>query len=362
MDPKDQTPTENSPPVDNIEPPVPGVVEPSAPAPTPVKSRKINKKKLLIIVAVIAAIAGLVAAAYYILYLPNTPENIVKKSFENTLQLEKASGKGAVNYKQNNSEAGVSVSYVAQTDKTKNASSIKAEVTVGQAKIPLEARSVDNSVYLKIDDTSGIATLAKGYLGEESGDLVEQLGKQLNGKWIQFDDSAPNSAGVGSCSSALTAEFSQEDIDQLLSVYDKNSFIDVKNIAGDTIEGRSVKRAELVINEDKAKAFEAGISQLEFFKKLQECGNATDQQNLTGDKNSEESSKITVWVDTAKKEIAKIALEGSDKESTMSFDFTFTADPVDIQKPEGATPVNQILPQLFPALTGAQALQSQFGQ
>lgn len=343
----------------NNQPPTPPDGEelsPSTPPlstePQPEKPKKQGGKKKWKVLGVSAfVLIALIIGFYYLIYLPNTPQNILKKSVENALKMDKISGSGTLGFKQNNSDSGFSLAYALQTDTTKNAASVKAEAAVGEIKIPFEARTVENSAYLKLDDLSGVATLATGFLGPESGAAIGKLGKQISGQWIEFDQSVTQGSGADTCTAGLTSQLSDEDIKQIIDLYNQNMFIDIKSTASDTIDGRSVTKAELGINQEKAKAFGASTQQLDIVKKLTSCSSTASGVGSDQASSLESSdAKLTVWVDKSKKEIVKIGLEGSDSDNTTTLDFTFNSDPVDIQKPEGAIPATQLLGQVLPLL------------
>lgn len=311
-----------------------------------------KKKIVAIVIAVIALLISASAGAYYLVYLPNTPQNILKKSAENTLKLQQVSGSGSASVTTKDSGA-FTVGYKIQSDSVKNTASAKVDVAYSGVKLPFEVRSVDKAVYLKVGDLSTVKALATGYLGAESAGLVDTLSKQISDKWIEFDESLIKTATTDKCSIlAGNNSISEQQVQQIVSLYDKNTFIDIKKTSPDTVNGQKVIKAELGLNKDKAKAFAKDAEQLDIVKKLKDCGGdtATKSDTVKKAESATGTYEFTVWVNKSKKEIVKMAFKGTDKDTTMNVDFTYNKDKVDVQKPEGAVPAMQLFGQLAPLL------------
>lgn len=349
----DPTPTETpTPPTGDV------TQAPTVSSPTPPDGKKKfslggKKTKLAsIIIAGVILLGAVGAGAYYGVYLPNTPQNILKKSVANTLKQEKISGKGNASFTGKDSTA-VTAAYTLQTDSTKNAAAATVDLSVSGIKLPLEVRSVDKAVYLKFGDLSTVQALATASLGAESAGLVDTISKQVSNKWIEFDESLIKTASNDKCS-VLTenGKLSDSDVDKLVSIYDKNEFVEIKKTSSDTVDGRKVTKAELGLNKDKAKAFGKDVEQLDMFKKLKECSGDTAGKTEAA-KDAEEfkgNYELTAWVDKSKKELVKVSLKVTDDDGSMSADFTFNKDQVNITKPEGAIPAMQLLTQFSPLL------------
>lgn len=338
---------------------------PTVTTPTPPESKKKfnlggKKTKLAgIIVAGIILLGAVGAGAYYGVYLPNTPQNVLKKSVANTLKQEKISGKGTASISGKDS-ATATAAYTLQTDSTKNAAAATIDISVSGIKLPLEVRSVDKAVYLKVGDLTTIQALATASLGAESAGLVDTISKQVSNKWIEFDESLIKTASDKCSVLTENGKLSDSDVDKLVGIYDKNEFIEIKKTSSDTVDGRKVTKAELGLNKEKAKTFGKDIEQLDIFKKLKECSGDANSKTIGATQGEEfkGSYELTAWVDKSKKELVKVAVKVTDDKNSMSADFTFNKDQVNIVKPEGAIPAMQLLSQFAPLLGTGSGLPS----
>ncbi len=332
-------------------PPAPVTQQPT-PSLQPPKRFGGKKAKLAgIIIAGVILLSAVGAGAYYGIYLPNTPQNVLKKSVANTLKQEKISGKGSASFTGKDSAA-VTANYTLQTDSTKNAIAATVDLAISGIKLPLEVRSVDKAFYLKVGDLSTVQALAATALGPEVAGYVDEVSKQISNKWIEFDESLVKTVGGDKCS-VLTenSKLSDEDIDKLVSIYDKNEFVEIKKASGDTVDGRKVTKAELAINKDKTKTFAQDVQQLDMFKKLKECSG--DAESAVDTKQAEEfkgNYELTAWMDKSKKELVKVSLKITEDGNSVSADFTFNNDEVNITKPDDAVPAMQFLSQFAPLL------------
>lgn len=319
------------------------------------KIKNIPKKTAIIIAVALIVLLGGSAAAYYGIVVPNKPQNVVKKVIENTLTMEKFSGKGSASFqsKSEGDAAGAgTVSYSLQGDNTKNASAGQIEVAIMGVKIPFEYKAVDKAFYLKVGDLSTVEALIAAEAGAESAAGIKQVIDKVTNKWIEFDESLLKSYTSDECG-LLSGDnkLSDQDIDKMLELYDKNMFIDVKSKSKDTVDGKKVTKVELGLNEEKAKAFGKDLEQLEFVKKLNKCLGDDKSATDTAAEEFKGDASFTVWIDSGKN-LVKFELKANDPEMSINADFTFNDDKVDIQKPEGATPAMQIIGELSPLLGG----------
>lgn len=107
-----------------------------------------NKKKLVGIIAAAVIVLGGSAGAYYGYYLPNQPQNILKKSVSDLLKKDQISGNGKMNFSSKNedgSNAAGTVDYSLQTDMPKNTFGGKFDIAYSGVKLPVEVRGVDKA-------------------------------------------------------------------------------------------------------------------------------------------------------------------------------------------------------------------------
>ncbi|MBI5357854.1 hypothetical protein HZB74_03345 [Candidatus Saccharibacteria bacterium] len=318
------------------------------------KIKNIPKKTAIIIAVVVVALLGGSAAAYYGVVVPNKPQNVIKKTIENTLTMEKFSGKGSASFQDKSGEqsTAVTANYSLQGDSTKNASAGQIEVAVTGIKVPFEYRAIEKALYLKVGDLSTVESLIAAQAGPGSEAYIKEITGKVTNKWIEFDESLLKSYTSDECSLLSgDTKLTNQDVEKLLELYDKNMFIDVKSTSKEKIDGKSVTKAELGLNEEKAKAFGKELEQVEYFKKIDKCLGDDKSATETATEEFKGDASFTVWIDKGKN-LVKFELKMTDDEGSLSADFTFNNDEVNIQKPEGATPAMQILGELSPLFGG----------
>lgn len=303
----------------------------------------------------VVIVGGVAAGVYYGIVVPNKPENVLKSSVKNLVNQDQISGKGQASVSAKDSMS-VTADYSLQSDKTKQATAGTFDISVSGVKLPIEFRMIDQNAYVKVGNLDTIKGLAAGFGGEETAQAVGVIADKVSNKWIEFDKSLLNTTLGKDCDPLRY--MSQDEINQIMSLYEQNSFVTIKNTSEDTIDNKKVTKYELGIDQQKAKEFGTSLNQVEAIKRLDKCG-----------KNSEDTTKaaedfkgnveLTVWVDKGAKEIKKIGLNVDDDEGSLEADFVFNNDPVNIEKPEDAVPAMQLLSQLSPVLgANPRALQS----
>lgn len=305
------------------------------------------------IAAGLILLTGGSAAAYYGIYLPNTPENILKKSISNALTAPATSGKGSGNIKDKDSAA-IFLNYALQQDTTKNTFNIVLDAAFSGVKLPVEVRSVDKSLFFKVGDLATLKGVAALY-APETGPLIDEVSKKVSNQWIEVDQSLLNSVFKDEkCNpfSSTAYKFTDNDSKELLSVYDKNEFVSIKNASDDTIEGRTVTKMELGVDQSKSDAFGKELEQTAFFKRINECSKGVSPGSKQPTDQFKGTSDLTVWVDKSQKEIVKLALAIKDDQAEGSFDFTYNKDKVDIVRPESSKPLMQVVGELGPLFQG----------
>lgn len=314
----------------------------------------LSKAKLVAVIAGAAVVVGgASAAAYYGVVVPNQPQNVLKSSTENFLKKDKISGKGSLSFKGKDSPA-ATVSYTLKADQTKNASEGTADLSVSGTKIPLEFKALEKSAYLKVGDLSNVESLAATAYGPETGALVNSLAAKVENKWIEFDESLLKSATSNNCSLFSDQNrISDEQINQLMEIYEKNTFATIKNESSEEVEGKSATKYELGLDKEKAKTFGKEVQQLDFVKKLKECSGPSASETDTNLDEFKGEASMTVWVDKAKKQIVKIAFSTSNEGDSLNADFIVNDENVDVKKPEGAIPATQLLGEISPFLGAA---------
>lgn len=332
--------------------PAPVTAGPVASAPVASKKKR-NLKLIGIIAGVLVLLIGATAAAYLGVIAPNQPENVLAKSVENTLKLKQVSGKGSLNFSTGGQDSrALVVNYSLKSDSDKNAASAVIDAAYSGAKLPLEVRAIDKSVFIRVGDLGSIKGALELY-SPGSGAFIDQVSKAVSNQWIEIDESLLSTAS--STCSAESLKLSDNDIKQIFDTYNKSEFATIKNSSEDKIDGRSVTKMELDFSKEKAKKFGEELEKTELFSRLEKCGGeqAKDKAKSSTDEEFKGSYSFVVWVDKSKKELVKFAVNvrQEDKGETNA-DFTFNKDKVDITKPDGAKPAMEVLGQLGPVLGG----------
>lgn len=317
-----------------------------------------NTKLAAIIIGAVVLLGGASAGAYYGIVVPNQPQNVLKKSAENLLNAEQISGKGKASFSTEGDSAGTgTVEYSIQTDSTKNALAGTFDISLSGVKIPVEARVVDKAAYVKLGDLSSIESLAAASLGAESAPIISQLSSKISDKWIEFDESFLKTATQNKCSILTDQQkISEDQINQILDIYGKNMFVTVKNESSDTVNGQKAAKYELGLDQNKAKEFGKEVGNLDYFKKIKECGGSAASTEESSVEDFKGDATFTVWVDKSKKQFVKMQLTTKEDKSSVDADFTFNNDAVNITKPEGAIPAVQLYSELISLLSGGVAV------
>ena len=180
-----------------------------------------KKAKLAgIIVAAIVLLGAVGAGAYYGVYLPNTPNNVLKSSISNLLKQNQVSGKGSASFSGKDSIAG-NINYDLKADMEKGTSAMVVEASFSGVKLPLEVRAVDKNLYVKVGDLDTIKSLAAGALGPETGSVVDEISKEVSNKWTEIDSSLIKTmTGQDKCSVLFeNNRLSSADINKILKIY-----------------------------------------------------------------------------------------------------------------------------------------------
>lgn len=366
--PAPETNTTESPPA-AAGPTPPVVTNPpvTAPPATPGKGGKKKLSLLVVAVAVVLVLLGASAGAYYGLIVPNKPENVLKTAISKLLEQPQTSSKGTISIDMKDQAAelkNVTINFTAAEDRPKKAVQIQAEGSASGVKLPVEFRVVDKAVYFKVGDLNSIKS-AVGLAAPEAAGMIDVLGEKISNQWIEIDNSLLKQASADCVVDNLFVSLNPEETKQIMKLYDENAFLTIKNTRKEQIEGVNTTRAELGIDKQKAQAFGDKLTSIESLKKATECGKAAQQQTGTGDQEVNPADEAlqdadvtaVVWIDNDKN-LRQLQLSADDKEATVTFTVTYTNDPVDIKKPEGAKPLVELLGDLSAFFGGPAALNS----
>lgn len=329
-------------------PPVPA----NEPAnPLSIDSGKRRKKGLfigLVVAAVILLLSGGAAAAYYGYYLPNKPENVLKKALANSFDREKVktvhfNGEVTVSSKEEN--VTVKTTYNGQIDQANGSFLLSSTTDALVTNITSEVRSADGKTfYFKVGSFDGLADLMTG-TGLEGTDVFAPAIEKLNNQWIEINEGLIKQA-LGDSYEGM--KLSDSDARKLAEAYEQNQFVVIKEALSDQeIKGVPSHHYRVVYDVPKLKSFvrAANASDLDLIKltdeQLEQFEQTLDESNL--------SDPWDIWIGKSDKMIRQVVVGTT--EDGVSVDFRFTVDsynqPVTVEKPEDAISILELMGMLF---------------
>ncbi len=361
-EPKEQLSPATAPPEPTVSPdaskaPVTG----GSGAPSKPAAKAGSSKKFLVALAAVLVIGLGSAAAYVGIILPNKPINVLKQALSNSLQFAATASSFKGTLAADTASSG-GVAYKADfngaADSTAKAADLTLNLTVSGVTFPIEARLVNQNVYVKLGDLSTIAGLANAY-SPGIGGLATTLSSQLSNKWIVIDSTLLNQMGAG-CILNTSWAISKADVNLLNNIYDKkgNSFVTIQSTSADLVNGQKAKKFVLSIDNDKLTAYgnDKTLDNLSLVKSAQKC-NKNVTKNVTEAKGNHGQTPLTVWVGPNKR-IAKIAYTSAKKGSlTLTFDY----NKVSVTAPANAEPAVQVLTDIQKAAAADPALLNLLG-
>lgn len=327
-------------------------------AQTPIRKRSL-KKPLIIAGVLVLAIAGASVAAYAAVIVPNKPENVLISALDNTLQQKQVSYKGSIDITSNDTAGKVEIN--GAHDGLKHADDVTLNATTSGITLPVEARLVDKNAYIKFGDLTPVTTLLSAYAGAQATDLVKVVNQQVSNKWITIDSTLLAQSGAD-CVLNSDLSLTKDDVALLKSQYKANPFAMIESSAGDTVNGQSVTKYQLSIDDDKAVKYGASLDKLSLVSALTKCNkDSTKTGAAVGD---HEKTPLTVWVNRQSKQIVQIASQSTAADAKKgikgSGQISFAYAPVSITAPSGSTPAITVFTNLQKALnTGRPGVGSQ---
>lgn len=309
--------------------PAPESMQPTA----PVVAKKSRKKPILIAVAAVVVVLASAGAAFGLWY--NKPENAVADSFMKMLTA--TSSEGVMTAKiTDEGTPGIAVSANYKQAENKEAiGGVKIEIDDNGKKYNLDgsfASSKDQTYYVKVDNLrKTIDGLAEenpmvGFYTETFNDIITSV----DGKWISISKSdlkeltgEDNTNKEVTCVEQKYNEFLKDSKQQneLKSLYQKHSFIKVKSLGSQTVDGVYANHYELTGDTNAANDFANGVKSLTVFKNIDNCL----EQDLAKDINeqmkdavkTDEGEKTTVeyWVSVWSHEPVKFKVKSTNKDN-----------------------------------------------
>jgi hypothetical protein len=322
--------------------PVVGGADPSVTTVSSPKRR--SPKKLLIIIAVILVIGLGSAAAYVGIILPNTPSNMLKRGFINTLQQPQSSSNGTFSATSNG------VTYKGTFSTAENATTKAVDgqlnLTVSGVTFSVETRLVNQNLYIKLGDLKTIAALVNGYY-PNTGPLVKSVSSALSNKWIVVDSSLLNGSKGVKCTLNSSWTLTSADIKLVEDQYNQHPFATIQSASSDTVGSQAAEKLVLSIDNATLNSFGNGLQNLSAFKALNMCSSAT---NKSSSSSSHGQTPLTVWVDKSSKRIVQVAYASGPTNKKNGFTTSVTIKlhygSVSVAAPTNAIPALQVLTQI----------------
>lgn len=297
----------------------------------------------LIAVLVLALLGGGGAAAYFGVVVPNKPENILKAAVSNTLKQKKTKFDGKLSFESTEKSASikaVNVTINGQADLEANALQSNIEVTASGVNVPLEVRSLDKTLYLKLGSLKSLSALTAG--SPEYAAYVNEIAKRVENQWLEIDETLLKQM-ESECVLDVSYNLTQEDINLILNQYKNHPFGTIKSKSSEKVGDRNAIKFEIAIDGKKSVEYADSLSELSIVKKLKEC----DKSGVSTKTEDTENGVITLWVDKSTKTVIKIATQTTPEQEAKekakaSLEVTFRYGQAEVTKPEGAKPIMEV--------------------
>ena len=294
--------------------PVVGTVNPGTPmaaaSPAIPPSKRRRLKPLLIAATGLIVLLGGSAAAYYGVIVPNQPANVLKSAIINSLQQDQVSLTSALNYQSSGGSSSIPPLKLT-IDSSRDTTAKTSDLTLGfsgyNVNLSLEARLINQNLYLKAGDLSSLAALL-GKLSPSLASPANTIAGDLSNQWVEVDSSILQQAGL-SCVLNTNLTINQADVNVLSAAYAKNSFIDIQKTSDTTVNGQAAEQFNVTLDDNKAAGFIGGLGDLSSVKSLNSCepGAASALTKIKGDN---QKDPMTIWVSKADKRVIKLSLTG----------------------------------------------------
>jgi hypothetical protein len=343
-------------------PPMAGYPNPvmqASDAPPPSSGKGHRLKRLLVVVAGLVVLAGGSAAAYYGLIVPNQPANVLKSAVINSLKQNSVNYKATVDYQPNSgaSLSPVKVTVSGSRNATAKTSDTSVEFNGYGIDLTVEARFVNNNLYIRTGNLSALAALAGNYVPSLSG-TATTISDDLSNQWIEADQSLLDQAGLG-CFLNSNFSLTQTDINLLSSDYAKHQFMNIKQITTASVNGHAAEEFQVNVADNTAAGFIQNIGNLSAIKHLETCKGVTRVSgSLANIKGDTKSTPLTIWVSKSNKQIVQMSLPNtaqdiSTDQGKVNNLLTLNYANASITAPANSESVLQLYTKLAPALQSA---------
>ena len=231
--------------------------------------------------------------------------------------------------------------FTSAEDAVAKAADFQVNLTVSGVTFPVEARLVNQNLYVKVGDLSTIAGLIDTYV-PSAGSTVKSLSSELSNQWIVIDSTLLDESASLKCALNSSWTLSDSDIQLLGSQYDKHPFADIQSTGSGTVAGKPAEKFVLSIDNGALNDFGNGLKDLSLLKTLSKCLGGTSMSTPATDHSH---TPLTVWVDKSSKRIVQVAAASTTQKSGLTGSLTITLNygKVSITAPSGAKPALQVI-------------------
>jgi len=207
----------------------------------------------------------------------------------------------------------------------------------------------DGNLYVKVNDAKKLIDGLTG--GVELPPSFTTIIAKIDSKWIKISaadlkDVSEDYSKTQQCTSDVVKKYENDSaaINQIVDLYSKNRFIEVKEKLG----SKNGSLGYLIDgNNEKAKSFAKGLSDTTIMKAMVACDAnfKVEASDLTSETNSDSKSKtrVEVWVDRWSHQLTKISMTdvSDDSDTTLLFEPVFGKD-VTVSVPKDATLLSEL--------------------
>lgn len=347
-----ETPQQSAPQPDLVTPPS------GAPANSPLAPSSAGKRRRkglfigLIVAAVILLLSGGVAAGYFGYYLPNKPENVLKKALANAFSPGKVKTmhfSGEMIITSEGDDVDFKATYSGQIDNTSGAFLFSGNTDVLLTNLALEARSTDGkSLYIK---ASGLDGLPEVLDTDPVAKAFAPLARQINNRWIEITEGFMKES-LGNSFEGF--KLSGSDLNKLAAAYEQNQFIVIKEVLPDeTIAGVRSYHYRVAYDTAKLRSFVRAVQDA----KLDILVLTSDQVEAfikTLDKDDYWSRPWDIWIGRGDKMIRQATFEDTEEGMTARLRFMVENynQPVRVEKPENTMSILELINVYFETFFG----------
>lgn len=332
--------------------PMPSTNEPSGVAPL---GQHGGKKKWMIggiVAAAIVLLGGAGAAAYNLWY--QNPDKVIGDAMVNVLHAKSFAYTGNMTVKDRGGSLLGDMKMTVDGKNTRSDGEVNVKLTLAYggkdyAITGSGATDKDGNLYVKVNDTKKLVdSFTDGMVLPAS---IAGIVTKIDNKWIKVSaadmkDVSDSYSSTQKCTTDVIKKYENDAtaLNQLVDLYSKNRFIEVKEKLGSkngslgyVIDG----------NSDKARSFAKGLNDTTIMKAMVACDAnlKIDSSDLMAETKSDSKSttRVEVWVDRWSHKLTKLSLSDVSEDTDMSavLEPTFDGD-VTVTAPKNAISLSEL--------------------